>query len=352
MPNMKTSIYTLSREQLILLAKETGQPSFRGKQLYEWLYVHSVNSFAEMSNLPQSLRQDLEERYTLIKPIIFHKAISRDGTRKYVFQLEDGVLIESVGIPSGKNNERLTVCFSTQAGCAMQCSFCATAKEGFIRNLSIGEIVNQILLVQSDFKHRVTNIVGMGQGEPFANYDHVLEALHIINDPKGIALGARHITLSTCGILSGIERFSHEPEQFTLAVSLHAVLQNKRAALMPGTAGIFLPELKEALQNYTARTNRRVTLEYLLIKNENDSEEDLQALLRFCSDLLCHVNLLPLNDVTGSCWKPSDKAVVHHWISSLMGHGVEATMRQSRGSNIDAACGQLKNSLLKKECFT
>ena len=348
MPIMKTSIYTLSRNRLLSLVKEAGQPAFRGKQLYEWLYVHYVDSFDEMSNLPKALRQKLEADYSLIKPSVFHKAVSFDGTRKYVFQLEDGALIESVGIPSGKNNERLTVCFSTQVGCAMQCQFCATAKEGFTRNLSIGEIVGQILLVQEDFQQRVSNIVGMGQGEPFANYDNVLEAIRILNDPKGIAIGARHITISTCGLFPGIERFSQEPEQFTLAISLHAALQNKRDTLMPRVANMPLSGLKETLQHYTTVINRRVTLEYLLINGVNDSEEDLKALTCFCTDLLCHVNLLPLNNIDDSPWKPSGQSVANHWISTLMGKGIETSMRQSRGSDIDAACGQLKNSLRKK----
>lgn len=345
---MKTSIYTLSRNRLLAFVKEAGQPAFRGKQLYEWLYVHYANSFDEMSNLPKALRETLKEQYTLNKPRLYHKAESHDGTRKYIFELEDGALIESVGIPSGKNNERLTVCFSTQVGCAMQCAFCATAHEGFTRNLSIGEIVSQILLVQHDFGQRVSNIVGMGQGEPFANYDAVLEALHILNDPKGIAIGARHITVSTCGIVSGIERFSNEKEQFTLAVSLHAAIQEKRNTLMPRVSNIPLSALKDTLLSYVAKTNRRVTLEYLLIKGVNDSEQDLQALAEFCTGLLCHVNLLPLNDVTHSPWKPASEKTAQHWISTLKNKGIETSMRQSRGSDIDAACGQLKNSLLQK----
>lgn len=344
---MKTSIYTLSRNQLLAFVQEIGQPAFRSKQIYEWLYVHYADSFDQMTNLSKALRQSLDERFSLIKPTIYHRAISTDGTRKYVFKLEDGLLIESVGIPAGKNNERLTVCFSTQVGCGMQCAFCATGKEGFTRNLSIGEIVSQILLVQNDFGKRATNIVGMGQGEPFANYDNVLEAIRILNDPKGIALGARHITLSTCGITSGIEKFSHEPEQFTLAVSLHSALQAKRDKLMPVMQNTTLLSLKQALKQYIRKTNRRVTFEYLLIKGVNDSEKDLQALVDYCSELLCHVNILPLNDIKDSPWKPATNETVKHWISVLMGNEIEASLRQSRGSDIDAACGQLKNSLLK-----
>ena len=345
---MKTSLNTLSRNQLLNLVKEAGQPAFRGQQLYEWVFVRQANSLDEMTNLPKSFRQALDENYCIAKPTIHHRAVSQDGTRKYIFQLQDGALIESVGIPAGKKSERLTVCFSTQVGCAMQCQFCATAKEGLTRNLTIGEIVCQILLVQEDFGQRVTNIVGMGQGEPFGNYDNVIEAIRILNDPKGIAIGARHITLSTCGILKGIQRFSQEPEQFTLAISLHSAIQDKRNKLMPRVSSMPLSDLKKALKEYTRATNRRVTLEYLLIKGVNDGEEDLQALIEFCTNLLCHVNLLPLNDVSDSPWKPSGPIVSNHWISTLMSNNIEASMRQSRGSDIDAACGQLKNSIQNK----
>lgn len=344
---MKTSIYTLSRNQLLDLVKEAGQPAFRGKQLYEWIYIHYADSFDEMTNLPKSLREMLNAQYTLIKPLLFHKAVSSDGARKYLFQLEDGTYIEAVGIPSGKGNGRLTVCFSTQVGCVMDCLFCATAKEGFVRNLTVGEIVGQVLLVQSDFGQRVSNIVGMGQGEPFANYENVLEAVKIMNDPKGIAIGARHITLSTCGLFQGIDKLAQEPEQFTLAISLHAAQQSTRDALMPKMAQFPLYRLKEKLQNYTAKTKRRVTLEYLLIKGVNDKEEDLRALIDFCSNLLCHVNLLPLNDVSDSPWIPSSGKKSQYWLGVLMKHGIETSIRKSRGSDIDAACGQLKNSTVR-----
>lgn len=347
MNRMKKSLKTLSRSELKDLVQELGQPAFRYKQLYQWVWVQHVSSFDEMTNLPKALREKLSESYTLDSPTIYHKAVSKDGTRKYVFQLEDGCLVESVGMPSQTGEDRLTVCFSTQVGCAMACAFCATGKEGFTRNLTIGEIVDQVLLVQEDFGQRVSNIVGMGQGEPFFNYENVAEALHILNDPQGIAIGARHITVSTCGILPGILQFEQEPEQFTLAVSLHSAIQNKRNELMPRVANMDLKQLKTTLQEYLTKTNRRVTFEYLLIKDCNDGQEDLDALVSFCKGLLCHVNLLPLNDVADSPWKPSSKATQNLWINTLKSHGIEATMRQSRGSDIDAACGQLKNSLRK-----
>lgn len=344
---MKTSIYTFSREQLLALLAEMAQPPFRAKQLYEWLYVHHANSFDEMSNLPCSLRAALSEQYSLIRPTISHKACSQDTSRKYIFQLEDNEHVEAVGIPSGKNSEHLTVCFSTQVGCALGCTFCATAQEGFVRNLSVGEIVNQVLLIQNDFQQRVSNVVAMGQGEPFANYDNVMGALRILNNPQGLAIGARHITISSCGIVSGINRLSTEPEQFTLAISLHSALQEKRNKLMPRMAQFPLSELKKSLQRYVSSTNRRVTFEYLLINNMNDQEEDLQALLRFCEGLLCHVNLLPLNETSHSPLRPSSSKTMRRWLTTLSDHHVPVSLRKSRGSDINAACGQLKNSYLK-----
>ena len=244
------------------------------------------------------------------------------------------------------HSSRLTVCFSTQVGCAIGCSFCATGQEGFSRNLDIGEILDQIFVVQNDFGQRASNIVAMGQGEPFLNYDNTLAALHIMNHPKLLGIGARHITVSTCGILNGINKFAHVDKQFTLAISLHSARQNIRDELMPHMKNQNLDELKTSLKNYISLTNRRVTLEYMLIKKVNDSEKDLSALLKFCGGLLCHVNLLPLNPVSHSPFQPSDQKTAYKWINTLKKKGIEATLRNSRGKDIAGACGQLKNSLI------
>lgn len=228
----------------------------------------------------------------------------------------------------------------------MNCAFCATGREGFTRNLSSGEMVKQILAIQEDFGARVTNLVGMGQGEPFLNYDNVLDALHILNDPHGIAIGARHIAVSTCGIIPGIRKFSQEIEQFTLAVSLHSAIQTTRDYLMPMVKRYPLGDLKKSLQDYVAATNRRITFEYLLIDGINDSSEDLHALEEFCSGLLCHINFLPMNAVEGAAFQPSPRKTVQHFLDYFNSHGVESTLRVSRGSDINGACGQLKNSVL------
>ena len=226
----------------------------------------------------------------------------------------------------------------------MGCVFCATGIEGFTRNLVIGEIIDQILVVQNDFRKRVTNLVGMGQGEPFLNYDAVIGALDIINSKKGLNIGARKITLSTCGIIKGIQRFSQVKEQYTLAISLHAARQEVRDRIMPHASSQPLYQLKEALRDYLDETNRRITFEYTLIKGINDSEADLKALISFVSGLLCHINLIQLNSISDSPFQPSSSETVSIWKRVIEQNGIETTIRLSKGSDISGACGQLKNS--------
>lgn len=333
--------YTL--EELQNLLKDLKQPAFRSKQLIEWLYLHHAKSYDDMTNLPRALRERLSEDYPLHVPEVIDMQTSHDGTMKCVLSFYDGACVEMVAIPS--NDGRLTVCCSTQAGCAMGCVFCATGKEGFTRNLSTGEIVDQILIAQEHMGKRVSNVVVMGQGEPFLNYDHTIAALKILNGEKLLNIGARHITISTCGIVPGIDRLSHEPEQFTLAVSLHAAFQRTRDNIMPGVSKYSLKDLKTTLLKYIECTNRRITLEYAMIKDTNDSAADLRALTDFCAGLLCHVNLIPLNKVQGSKYQPSSWQTMNHWHMALNRNGIEATIRNSRGSDIAGACGQLKNEI-------
>ena len=342
---MNAPLFTLSSTEIADFLQKAGQPAFRRKQLFEWVFVRSAKTYDEMTNLPASLRAKLAEDLPLIPLALEDKRVSVDGSRKYLFGLADGNVVETVGIPSGSDDaSRLTVCFSTQVGCAMRCVFCATGHEGFTRNLGMGEIVAQVLAVQEDFGCRVSNLVAMGQGEPFANYDMVMDALRVLNDPKGIAIGARKITVSTSGIVPAIRRFAAEPQQFTLAISLHAARQDVRNALMPGLVGQPLRALRAALFEYVQATNRRVTLEYLMIAGVNDSQADLDALLAFCDGLLCHVNFLPMNPVENSPYQPSGQATVARWVAACEAAGVEATVRKSRGSDIQGACGQLKNA--------
>lgn len=343
-------ILQLSLQDLESLMSEYSQPRFRAKQIYEWVHTKHVLSFDDMTNIPAALRQQLKDRFYVTTVHIVDKRTSRDGTRKYILKLEDGNLIETVGIPVYKDQaspsaiQRLTVCFSTQVGCPMACQFCATGKEGFIRNLTEEEILSQISIVARDFNERVSNIVAMGQGEPFLNYQTVLAAFKKLNDADEFGIGARHITVSTCGITEGILKLSTEPKQFNLAVSLHSAIQETRDEIMPSVASIPLSELKKALQTYTTKTNRRVTFEYLLIEGVNDSEKHLKALIDYCKDILCYVNLLPMNDIPGSPYKATKQSLINHWKTMLTQAGIETAVRDSRGSDIDGACGQLKNS--------
>lgn len=329
---------------------DCGQPRFRAGQLIEWLYGKGTESYEAMTNLPAALRERLEHEAPLSVPQIADKQVSSDGTRKYVLRLADGALVETVGIPSrdvaaSGQPRRLTVCFSTQVGCPMGCVFCATGREGFTRNLEPAEMVWQLLAVGKDFGSRVSNAVAMGQGEPFLNYVNLLDALRIINHPKALGIGARHITVSTCGVREGILRFGEEPEQFTLALSLHAATQSTRDMIMPGMRNTPLADVRDALQVYITSSGRRVSLEYLLFDGVNDSDGDLDALVAFCRGLNAHVNLLPVNRVEGSSLLPSPASKLNVWANTLGEHGIEASVRDSRGGDIDAACGQLKNSV-------
>lgn len=332
-------IRLLDLEELQNLVKELGQPAFRAKQLNEWIHEKNVCSFDEMTNLPVAMREKLSERFSFNVPVELVKQVSKDGSRKYLLQFADGVSVETVGMP---NRNKLAVCISSQAGCAMGCAFCATGLAGLSRSLTAQEMVDQVLHVSRDFGERVTSVVFMGQGEPFANFDATIDALRALNDPDGLAIGARHLTVSTCGVIPGIRRFAELPEQFTLAISLHSAVQGTRNQLMPGVTKYTLPRLHEAIQLYVEKTGRRPTYEFAMIDGINDTNPEMQALIDFCAGTLCHVNLIQLNNIPDSPFRPSPIEKVETLQRRLTMHGVETTIRNSRGSDIDAACGQLK----------
>ena len=340
--NQRTDLKALSRTQLQELLVGMGQPAFRAKQIDSWIWEKGVSSFDQMTNLPKALRETLAKQYTLGGTSLVASQKSADGSKKYLLSFEDGTTVECVGMPTDK---RLTVCASTQAGCGMGCAFCATGASGLTRSLTAGEIYDQVIHVRDDFGTRVTGVVLMGQGEPFANYDNTLAALRRLNAPDGMGIGARHLTVSTCGIIPMITRFSREPEQFTLAVSLHSAVQKTRDALMPGVKRYSLLRLYDAMGEYADRTGRRPTYEYALIKGVNDSDEELTYLCDFCRDTLCHVNIIQLNQVSGSKFQPASARRAEDFVRRLASVGVEATIRQSRGADIDAACGQLRQRL-------
>lgn len=332
-------ITALSRADLAGILAELGEPLFRTSQVVRWLYDRGVDGYEAMTDLPVSLRLRLEQRFAFGSARIVERRESADGTRKYLVTFADGVSVETVGLPEG---DRLTVCFSTQAGCAMGCSFCATGQAGLARDLTPGEMVRQVLLVARDFDRRVTNAVAMGQGEPFRNYEAVLAALRFMNAEDGMGIGARHLTVSTCGLLHGLERFATEPEQFTLAVSLHSAVQSTRDSLMPGVRGVSLEALRAAIVAYADATRRRPTLEYALAEGVNDTDAELRALMRFCHGMLAHVNLIPINPVAGAGLRRSASERARTFRDTLMAAGVEASIRVERGADIEAACGQLR----------
>lgn len=339
-------IKSLSHQELYsVLTEDLGLPKFRVGQLEQWIWEKGATSFDQVTSFSKTLRAQLADHFTLSVPVIVLSQESADGTRKYLMEYPDGTNVETVGIPS-HDGSRLTVCFSTQAGCAMGCTFCATGWGGFNRNLNAGEMYDQVRLVGEDFGKRITNVVAMGQGEPFANYGATLLALEWMNNKKGLGIGARHITVSTCGIIKGIERFSRETQQYTLAVSLHSAVQKMRNTIMPGVAKQPLPQLKSALKAYGETTKRRPTLEYALMDQVNDDDQHLNALIDFCRGMLCHVNLIPLNPIKKDptqdqqyLMEPSPN--MRMFEQALNKAGIEVSIRNSRGSDIDGACGQL-----------
>lgn len=352
------SIRSYSLEQLEKLVTGLGQPKFRAKQLHEWLHAHNAASYDEMSNLPKALRERLAQDFPLQETTVLQVRESADGTRKYLLKLADGAVVECVGILGGDlggdgedsgegDGRRLTVCCSTQVGCAMKCSFCATGCQGLERNLSADEIADQVIVVGKDFGQRVSNVVIMGQGEPFQNYDATLAAMRRMNGDAGIDIGARHITVSTSGLCDGIKRLAAEPEQFRLAVSLHSADQDVRNELMPRLSGQNLKKLHSTLESYCEAKGRRVTLEYMLLAGVNDSGKDLQALVDFCEGLNVHVNLLPFNAVEGIDYTPSEASVVRTWQQGLEKAGIPCSVRKSKGADIAGACGQLRADMVQ-----
>lgn len=343
-PQSDVGIKALDRQGLAALVADLGEKRFRVAQIERWLYGVGVDSFSQMTDLSAGLRATLADRLSLPSLRVVTKQESADGTRKYLVALADNTTVEVVGLPTA---DRLTVCFSTQAGCAMGCSFCATGTAGLTRDLGAGEMVDQVRLVAQDFGRRVSNAVAMGQGEPFANYDATLGALRFLNNQDTLGIGARHITVSTCGLVAGVRRFAEEPEQFTLAVSLHSAVQTTRDHLMPGVRGAKLPQLREALIAYAEKTGRRPSLEYALIDGVNDTQYELDSLIRFARGMLVHVNLIPVNPVTESGFARASAERIRAFSVGLEAAGIEVSVRAERGTDIDAACGQLRQHAAK-----
>lgn len=339
------NLYELTQMELAELLEAWGEPKFRAKQIWEWLYDKRVEDFGGMTNLPASLRQRLASETQLGTLELVTEQVSADGTIKRLYRLHDGQLIESVLMQY--DDDRRTACISTQAGCAMGCVFCATGQMGFSRHLTATEIFEQalyfarILEAQGD---RLSNVVLMGMGEPFHNYDNAVKAIRRLMSDLGI--GARHITVSTVGLVPAIRKFADEGLQVKLAISLHAATDEERGALLPVNRRWPLNELLAACHDYVKKTGRRITFEWALISGETDTPEQAHALGRLLKGLLCHVNAIPLNPTEGYSGGPSDTAAANQFMDILRQYGVSATIRVRRGIDIDAGCGQLKAKVI------
>jgi len=340
-------VHGLTRDELAAACARLGEPSYRSDQVWNWLYVQHADDWARFTNIPASLRRGLAERYE-IRPVTLLAAEGEHGqTQKLLAGLHDGRAVEEVLIPAAhgadKQGRRFTVCLSSQVGCRFRCAFCASGTRGLERNLEPGEMVGEFLLgLQQAGEHPLTHVVFMGIGEPLDNYDAVLKAIRILNDPGGIAIGARRITISTCGLVPGIERLAGEGLQVELSVSLHAGQESVRSRLMPVNRIHSLSRLLDACRQYTAATKRIITFEYALIDGVNDQAHQARDLVDRLRPIPCRVNLIPLSPVAEFHGRPSPPEAAARFLDTLNAAGIHATMRDSRGSAIRAACGQLR----------
>lgn len=334
-----TEIKSLNLSELKTALTELGQPSFRAKQVYTWLH-RGVRSFAEMTDLPKALRETLSAHYLLTAPLPIRRQESRlDGTVKYLWQLHDGNCVETVLMRYHHGN---TVCISSEVGCAMGCAFCASTIGGLVRRLSAGEMLDEVMFTELDSGQTLSNIVLMGIGEPLDNYSNVCRFLELINSGEGRNIGMRHISLSTCGIVPRILELAESRLQLTLSVSLHAPDDETRSRIMPVNRRWPVDELLEACRVYYAKTGRRISFEYAMIRDVNDSPEAARLLLRKLKGLPAHVNLIPLNHVEESPLQPSERGTVLRFQKLLEEQGVACTIRRTLGGDIDASCGQLR----------
>ena len=364
-----TDIKSLTADELKASFQQWQQPTYRVAQLLEWLHVHRVETWDQMTNLPKSLRDLLKQNYTLKSHELVRKQGSRDTTQKFLWKLADHSMVESVLIPAnpalyGEASDRHTLCVSTQVGCAYGCRFCASGLEGFKRNLGVEEIVDQILAVerwhakelmreksaaQPDLKLKweggerlINNLVIMGMGEPLANYDNLIKALGILNAPWGGGIGARKITISTSGLAPQIRRLADEPHQYRLAISLHGATDETRIKIMPVNKKYPLRELTAACEYYQERKERMITLEYILIAGVNDGLDQVEPLSKLAKRLYAKVNLIPYNKVEDLKWERPSEEIQEAFHSALQARDVVATLRREKGHDIDAACGQLR----------
>ena len=342
MKNIKNYNLEELKEELISI----GEKKYRAEQIFKWIYIDKVKSFDEMTNLPLDLREKLKQNYTMCNFEILRKQESSDGTKKYLFDILDGNAIETVLM---QYHHGKTICVSSQIGCRMGCKFCASTGIKFERGLEAGEIVEQILAVEQDVGDKISNVVFMGIGEPFDNYDNVMKAVRVLNDQKGLNIGARHISISTSGLVPKIYDFANEDLQCTLSISLHATNNEKRSKMMPVNNLYPIEELMEACRYYNKKTNKRISFEYALAKDNNDNLEDAKELVKLLKGMICHVNLIPINKIENGKFTKSTNENIIKFRDYLNDKGIVATIRRELGSDIDAACGQLRRKNLKKQ---
>ena len=343
---MTKHLKSMTLPEITQVLKDLGQPGFRAKQVFSWLHK-GIRTYDEMTNLPQNLRKALAESYPILAPQVVRKQESqKDGTIKYLWKLSDGNCVETVLMRYHYGN---TVCISTEVGCRMGCAFCASTLGGLVRPLEPFEMVDQVLFTQVDSGLPISHIVLMGIGEPLDNFDNVMRFLELINDPEGMNISMRHISLSTCGLVPKIRELAKKKLQLTLSVSLHAPSDSVRNTIMPVNKAYPTEELLRSCREYYAETGRRISFEYAMIDGVNDREEDARLLLKRLKGLPAHMNLIPLNHVEESPLKPSTKKAVARFQQILEDGGVPATVRRTLGSDIDASCGQLRRKYTKSQ---
>ena len=339
-----TDIKSMTQQELARFLKELGEPAFRAKQVFTWLH-RGVTSFEDMTNLSKPLREKLAARCFITAPTVARKQESRlDGTIKYLWELSDGNCIETVLMQYHHGN---TVCISSQVGCRMGCAFCASTIAGKVRDLRPSEMLDQVLFTQLDSGREVSNIVLMGIGEPLDNMDNVLRFLELVNHPDGMNIGMRHISLSTCGVVPGIDALAEKELQLTLSVSLHAPDSETRSRIMPVNRAYDVELLFDACHRYFQRTGRRISFEYAMIDGVNDNDWQADLIAKKLRGMPGHVNLIPLNDVVESPYKPSRRIAAFQ--KRLESHGITATVRRSLGGDIDASCGQLRRKAMEEQ---
>jgi 23S rRNA (adenine2503-C2)-methyltransferase len=359
---IKKNLKGLDLTELQLFVEELGEKKYRAAQLYGWLYAKSAQTFEEMTDISKSFRELLSEISSVSTVQVITQSVSTDGTIKYLFKLNDDLAVESVLIPSAhtstEEEKRLTLCVSTQVGCPLDCKFCATGSMGFTRNLTAGEIVDQVLQVQRLNQKRITNLVYMGMGEPMLNYDNVMKSIGIINDDNGLNIGARHITISTAGYADKIRQLAEEKRTVKLALSLHSLDNEKRLKLMPITKKFSVAELIDSLDYYYHKTRRRPTFEYILFDGFNDTAADIKLFVTLSRRIPCKVNLIPFHSIAfthpsgiGASLKPTPAPRIEAFADALRKSDITVMVRSSSGQDINAACGQLAvpESMKKKK---